>query len=240
MAMIWLAGLIGVLLGAFAMAWWQRGREPLAVAAVEPGSGALADWEAERSALHDALSQAQAERQAAEQALAQQLHAAQRAADEQVDGLRQTQQQVRSEAQSSCKALSEQIAHLMAVVRTFERWDADMHHLLSHNREMHGRSEEFARIVEQVVIVALNAGIEAARAGEHGRGFAVVANEIRVLAARAEKLSKEYRANLYKNDMITTSTFQDMQAGGKMITSAVTGLEVLNNRTRNAVEGLGA
>lgn len=240
MAMIWLAGLIGVVLGALAMAWWQRRREPLAVAVEAPGAGALADAAAERDALRDALAQAQAERQAAEQALAQQLHAAQRAADEQLDGLRQTQQQVRSEAQSSCHALSEQIAHLMAVVRTFERWDADMHHLLSHNREMHGRSEEFARIVEQVVIVALNAGIEAARAGEHGRGFAVVANEIRVLAARAEKLSKEYRANLYKNDMITTSTFQDMQAGGKMITSAVTGLEVLNNRTRNAVEGLGA
>lgn len=239
MGMILLAGLIGLALGAAAMAWWKREQLP-----PPPATGgdesAAARWQEEGAALREQLAQAQAQLQEAQRELSRQLHEAQRAADEQLGGLRQTQQQVRSEAQSSCKALSEQIAQLMAVVRTFERWDADMHHLLSHNREMHGRSEEFARIVEQVVIVALNAGIEAARAGEHGRGFAVVANEIRVLAARAEKLSKEYRANLYKNDMITTSTFQDMQAGGKMITSAVTGLEVLNNRTRNAVEGLGA
>lgn len=239
MGMILLAGLIGLALGAAAMAWWKREQLP-PPPAMDGDESALVRWREESAGLREQLAQAQAQLQEAQRELSRQLQEAQRAADEQLGGLRQTQQQVRNEAQSSCKALSEQIAQLMAVVRTFERWDADMHHLLSHNREMHGRSEEFARIVEQVVIVALNAGIEAARAGEHGRGFAVVANEIRVLAARAEKLSKEYRANLYKNDMITTSTFQDMQAGGKMITSAVTGLEVLNNRTRNAVEGLGS
>ncbi len=239
MGMILLAGLIGLAIGAAAMAWWKRNQLP-PPASMEGHDSTAARWQDESAGLREQLAEVQAQLSEAQRELSRQLQEAQRAADEQLGGLRQTQQQVRSEAQSSCKALSEQIAHLMAVVRTFERWDADMHHLLSHNREMHGRSEEFARIVEQVVIVALNAGIEAARAGEHGRGFAVVANEIRVLAARAEKLSKEYRANLYKNDMITTSTFQDMQAGGKMITSAVTGLEVLNNRTRNAVEGLGA
>lgn len=238
MGMSLLAGLIGLVIGAVAMAWWQRQQSP-PQAASEALETSGSRWQDDSAALREELAQAQGQLTEAQRELARQLAEVRRAADEQLSGLRQTQQQVRGEAQASCKSLSEQIAHLMAVVRTFERWDADMHHLLSHNREMHGRSEEFARIVEQVVIVALNAGIEAARAGEHGRGFAVVANEIRVLAARAEKLSKEYRANLYKNDMITTSTFQDMQAGGKMITSAVTGLEVLNNRTRVAVEGLG-
>ncbi|MBH9578165.1 hypothetical protein I7X39_14850 [Inhella sp. 1Y17] len=124
------------------------------------------------------------------------------------------------------------------VVRTFERWEQEMHHLLAHNREMHSRNEEFASIVEQVVIVALNASIEAARAGEHGRGFGVVAAEIRNLAGRAERLSKEYRANLYKNDMITTATFQDLQAGSKMITSAISGLDLMSNRARDSVGAL--
>jgi len=238
MGMSLIAGLIGLVFGAVAAAWWLRRQLPTSVAPVQEQS--VQRWQDDSAALRDELAQAQAALLEAQRELTVRVGEAQRSADEQIQQLRRQEQTVRNEAQQSCKALSEQIAHLMAVVRTFERWDADMHHLLSHNREMHGRSEEFARIVEQVVIVALNAGIEAARAGEHGRGFSVVANEIRTLAARAEKLSKEYRANLYKNDMITTSTFQDMQAGGKMITSAVTGLDVLNNRTRNAVEGLGA
>jgi len=89
--------------------------------------------------------------------------------------------------------------------------------------------------VNQVIIVALNASIEAARAGAHGRGFAVVASEVRDLAQRAEKLSKSYRANLYQNDLITTTTFQDLQAGGKMIIGAVIGLDLINKKTKEAL-----
>ncbi|MEY4561692.1 MAG: hypothetical protein RLZZ618_969, partial [Pseudomonadota bacterium] len=74
-----------------------------------------------------------------------------------------------------------------------------------------------------------------ARAGEQGRGFAVVAAEVRDLATRADKLSKDYRSNLYKNDLITGSTFQDLQAGGKMIAGALNELRLLNGKTRQSV-----
>ncbi len=135
--------------------------------------------------------------------------------------------------------LANAIGELLGVSKTFERWHADMNILLTHNQGMHSKNDDFARIVQQMIIVTLNASIEAARAGEMGRGFAVVAEEMRSLASRAEALSKEYRRALYENDLITTATFQDMQAGGKMIIGAVTGLDLINRKTLSALEEQG-
>lgn len=182
------------------------------------------------------------------EALELRLHDAQR----QWDARQQTligEQQLRlthSQAQASqtqtqiadqCSTLDRSITELRNVGKTYERWHASMDFLLGHNRAMHNKNDEFASIVRQLVIVALNASIEAARAGAMGRGFAVVADEMRSLSVRAEKLAQDFRSSLYENDLITTTTFQDMQAGGKMIVGAVTGLELQNRRILSLIDG---
>jgi methyl-accepting chemotaxis protein len=227
-------GVVGCLLGA-GVTWWYQRRAWQARGVLVPQAEVLAqqqNWQANIDALQAQLQeQAQASQRQDSDAHTQ-LAQMRAGLEEQLHQVQSGGALSREQALQTCNQLAAAIDKLMGLIKTFERWHADMSVLISHNREMHDRNDEFASIVRQVIIVALNASIEAARAGEMGKGFAVVANEVRSLANRAEALSKDYSNNLHKNDLITTTTFQDLQAGGKMIIGAVTELQVINNKTR--------
>ncbi|MBI2890023.1 MAG: hypothetical protein HYY13_04470 [Nitrospirae bacterium] len=112
-------------------------------------------------------------------------------------------------------------------------------------RRLGEKSEQIGKVVQviddiadQTNLLALNAAIEAARAGEQGRGFAVVADEVRKLAERTTRATKEIAETIRTIQQETSGAVDAMRRGVEKVEEGSTFAARAGEALKNILTGV--
>ncbi len=122
-----------------------------------------------------------------------------------------------STARSGKEAVAKAIDNITQLSSTVEQTAGIVEKLGKSSKRISEITEVIDDIAEQTNLLALNAAIEAGRAGEHGKGFAVVAAEVRKLAERSAKATKQIAELIEGAQENTNQVVQGMRIGTQQV-----------------------
>ncbi|MBW4517212.1 MAG: HAMP domain-containing protein [Timaviella obliquedivisa GSE-PSE-MK23-08B] len=115
------------------------------------------------------------------------------------------------------EAVERTVAGILQIRETVAETTRKVKRLAESSQEISKIVALISQIASRTNLLALNASIEAARAGEAGRGFAIVADEVRQLADRAAKASKEIEQIVLQIQGETGSVMTAMEEGTQQV-----------------------
>jgi len=149
-----------------------------------------------------------------------------------------TAQNLTGTAEKGGEVVANSILGMQTVARTMDS-SAEKINTLGQRSQQIG---EIIRVIEDIAdqtnLLALNAAIEAARAGEQGRGFAVVADEVRKLAERTGKATKEIASVIETVLTGTNEAVASMQAGTSEVQAGMDLVNEAGARLSEIVDGV--
>ena len=115
------------------------------------------------------------------------------------------------------EAVEKTVSGILEIRETVAETTRKVKRLAESSQEISKIVALISQIASRTNLLALNASIEAARAGEAGRGFAIVADEVRQLADRAAKASKEIEQIVLQIQSETGSVMTAMEEGTQQV-----------------------